>query len=514
MEHTLRYTAPVVAVVLILYLRLRHRSAIQGLAGPPSPSWIFGHMRQLLLSPRYGAHEFNWLNLYGPVYALKGCFGQDRLMVADPHAMQYILNSPNFRRSPTTDSSLNILFGEKGLLLLRGSEYRRIRSALNIGFTAAAVRSYHAVFKTVAEQICEQLENFPSTATDVCSVLSAATLEATCQAILGRSTRDLGEKFAANNIEIVKLTASQSETHVLADAIGSHLPTWLWRAAIYLPTKAFAVAREGRFLGNQVGGRIVREKREAIAQGLETGSDLFSFLVNPNHSNTLAEQDLVPQTAVVLIAGQETTTNTISFALLELARHPDFQDRLRAEIYSTLGGSNASLAYETMPLLNAFVKEILRLYPAVPLADRIVMEDTVIPLSESIISAKGERISQIPVRKGEIVTIAIAAYQRLPSRWGKDPHTFNPSRWLDGETYQGEAVGPYANLLSFFGGPHICLGWRFAILEMQVIICELVAKFSFAEADNEPAHPRLMLTLQPFAATGERALRLRVTRLL
>ncbi|KAF7333209.1 Cytochrome P450 [Mycena sanguinolenta] len=439
MEHALHYYgAPVVAVVLILYLSLRRRSAIQNLAGPPSSSWIFGHMRQLLLSPRYGAHEFNWLDSYGPVYALKGCFGQDRLMVADAVAMQYILNSPNFRRSFTDDNARNLVFGEKNFLVLRGSEHRRIRSALNTGFTAAAVRSYHAVFKVVAEQ----LENFPSTTTDVCSLLSAATLEATCQAVLGRPTQDLGEEFVANNREIVKLIASQSEVHVLADAIVSRLPTWFWRAAIHLPTKAFAVARKARFLGNQ---------REATAQGLETGSDLFSRLADPNNSNTLAEEDLAMQAAVVL-------SNAISFGLLELAKHPDFQDRLRAEIYSTLG-NNTSLAYESMPLLNAFLREILRLYPALPLSDRIVWEETVIPLGESIISSKGERINQIPVRKGEIVTVAIAAYQRLPSRWGKDPHTFNPSRWLDGETYQGEAVGPYANLMSFLGGPHICLGY-------------------------------------------------------
>ncbi|KAF7375601.1 Cytochrome P450 [Mycena sanguinolenta] len=338
-----------------------------------------------------------------------------------------------------------------------GSDHRRIRSALNTGFTAAAVRSYYAVFKVVAEQICEQLESFPSAATDVCSLLSAATLEATCQAILGCPTQDLGEEFVANNREIIKLTASQSEVHVLADAIVSRLPTWVWRVVIHLPTKIFAVAHRGRFLGNQVGGRIVREKKEATAQGLEAGSDLFSRLADPNNSDMLAEEDLVPQAGVVLVAGQETTTNTISFGLFELAKHPDFQNKLRAEIYSALG-NNTTLAYESMPLLNAFIREILRLYPAVPLSDCIVLEDTVIPLGESVMSSRGKPINQIPVRKDEIVTMAFAAYQRLPSRWGKDPHLFNPSRWLDGETYQGEAVGPYANLLSFFGGPHICLG--------------------------------------------------------
>ncbi|KAF7375809.1 Cytochrome P450 [Mycena sanguinolenta] len=347
MEHALYYyAAPVVAAALILYSTLRRRSAIQDLAGPPSPSWIFGHMRQLLLPLQYGAHEFNWLNSYGPVYALKGCFGQDRMMVADAVAIQYILNNPNFRRSYTEDNARNLISGDKALNVLKGNDHRRIRSALNIGFTAAAVRSYYAIFKVVAEQICEQLENFPSTATDVCSLLSAATLEATCHAILGRPTQDLGEEFAANNREIIQLTASHSETHLLADAVGSRLPTWLWRAAIHPPTNPFAVARKGKSLGNQVCGRIVREKREATAQGLETGSDLFSRLVDPNNSDTLADEDLVPQAAALLVAGQDTTANAISFGLLELAKHPDFQNRLRAEIHSALG-NNTSLAYET-----------------------------------------------------------------------------------------------------------------------------------------------------------------------
>jgi hypothetical protein len=75
-----------------------------------------------------------------------------------------------------------------------------------------------------------------------------------------------------------KLTASQSETHILADAIGSRLPAWVWRAAIYLPTAAFAVARQEKSLANQVGGRIVREIRDAATQGLERGNDFFSVL--------------------------------------------------------------------------------------------------------------------------------------------------------------------------------------------------------------------------------------------
>ncbi|KAF7344262.1 Cytochrome P450 [Mycena venus] len=455
MDNALLCIAALAAAVLALYSIFRRNSTIRDISGPPSPSWIFGHMRQLILSSPYGAHEFKWLNVYGSVYAFKGCFGQDRLMVADPVALQHILNSPKFGRAPILDNTASLLFGEKSVITASGSEHRRLRSALNVGFTAAAVRGYEPVFKNVAEKIVDQLEGF-LTPTDICSVLSSATLDAISQAILGHPTQDLGEDFVATNIEIVKLTATQSETHILADAIGSYLPAWVWRAAIYLPTTGAVVARKERFFAKQVGDRIVQEKIDAAEQGLEMNNDLFSFLLNPNPSDNTKilenhGNDFVEKLFISTHRSRSSQANALAFGLLELARHPDFQDKLRAEIYSNLGTNATNMAYENMPLLNAFLKPL-------PQAERLALEDTVIPLGEIITTTKGERISHIPVRKGQLVTLAIGSYQRLASRWGKNPHEFNPSRWLDGETNQGDAVGPYANLLSFLGGPKTCLG--------------------------------------------------------
>ncbi|KAJ7635245.1 cytochrome P450, partial [Roridomyces roridus] len=211
----------------------------------------------------------------------------------------------------------------------------------------------------------------------------------------------------------------------------------------------------------------------------------------------LTEEELADNTSLFVIAGHETSATTMAFGLLELARNPEFQDSLRREIHSN--GERTEAVYSSMPLLNAFIKvrlhvdawlklestpelcgqEILRLYPIVPMEERIALADTVIPLRDSITTSTGDRLSEIPVHTGQIVKLAIAAYQRMESLWGTDAGEFNPYRWIRGTNYQKDAVGPYGNLLTFFGGPHVCLGWRFAILEMQVLICELVGKFSF-----------------------------------
>ncbi|KAF8185351.1 hypothetical protein K438DRAFT_1446661, partial [Mycena galopus ATCC 62051] len=75
--------------------------------------------------------------------------------------------------------------------------------------------------------------------------------------------------------------------------------------------------------------------------------------------------------------------------------------------------------------LNFINQEILRLYPAAALIQRIPVQDTVIPLSDSTETSTGELINQIPVQKGQVLTLATRAI------WGHDAHRFRPSRWID-----------------------------------------------------------------------------------
>jgi cytochrome P450 len=82
--------------------------------------------------------------------------------------------------------------------------------------------------------------------------------------------------------------------------------------------------------------------------------------VNPEQSdlkkNVLTEEELVSQTGVIMIGGQDTVTNTLVFGCLELARHPEFQNQLRGEIHGSLRGPSRTSSHESMPLLNAFIK--------------------------------------------------------------------------------------------------------------------------------------------------------------
>ncbi|KAJ7506145.1 cytochrome P450 [Mycena galericulata] len=496
--------------ILALYVLVRRPSSIRNIAGPPSPSWIFGNMLQLLLPERYGDYEFRWQKLYGSAYRLKGCFGEDRLIVSDPLALQSIKDSPHFKYTSIVDNMLFLMNSNSSVIVAQGQAHKRLRAAMNPGFTAAAVRKYQHLFESAADMIAQQLENSSTSTINISPLFSVTALNAASEAVLGYSTQDLGEEYVWNNGRVVALSSNPSPAQFIADAICGRLPAWVLRAAIRLPTSAFKTLRSAKYLAEQVGRRVVREKKEAAQQGLEMDDDIYTLFLNPDDtSKALSEEEVVAQTAILLLAGQDTTANTMALGLLELASHPDFQNQLRAEIHSTLGGSHSDVAYDNMPLLNAFIKEVLRMYPAGALADRVAVSDTIIPLRESIVTSTGERITAIPVRKGQIVTSATASNHRLESLWGADAHEFKPSRWVEGVPYKGDAYGPYANLLAFGSGTHTCIG----ILEMQVILCELVRKFSFALPEGGSIRTRFATTLMPIDSAGEKGARLCITRI-
>ncbi|KAJ7635197.1 cytochrome P450 [Roridomyces roridus] len=519
LNHVLLRGAGATALVLLFALRkwTRGRNPIQAIAGPPSSSWIYGNMLQLMLTKQYGDYEFDWQRSYGPVYRLKGCFGEDRLMVSDPVALQFILNSAKFEHSPMFASMMRLSHDRKSLIVTQGENHRRLRAALNPKFSAACVRQYQPVMQRAAQEITKELEESPALAMDILPLLSNATLGVVSEALLGCSTRDLGDEFMRIMARAVELGFGVNEAAILGNAIGTHLPEWAWDIAALLPTGILNELRQGKYTSIEIGRQIVERKIMARREGLEVDADVYSRLLDgSDHSNkNLTPEELAAQTSLVIIAGHETTTNTLAFGLLELARNPIFQDNLRTEIHSTLTEAGSDVVYNNMPLLNAFIKEILRLYPILANEERIAVEDTVVPLAESIVTTTGTRISQVPVQKGQVISVAIASYQRLESLWGADAGEFRPLRWVEGVNYRGEyGIGPYANLLTFFAGPRTCLGWRFAILEMQVLICELVGKFTF-ELPEEKDIPRMYgaTVVAPVLCSGERGVPLCIKRI-
>ncbi|KAJ7250350.1 cytochrome P450 [Mycena rebaudengoi] len=137
----------------VLAFRRLRRKSIESISGPPSFSWIYGNLPDILFPQNYGDHEFDWQRRYGPVYRIKGCFGANHLVVSDPLSLQYILHSSAFQRGPTW-ANMVYLLGEGSVMGKTGESHRRARVALNPAFSAGAVRKLVPVFERTAQMVC------------------------------------------------------------------------------------------------------------------------------------------------------------------------------------------------------------------------------------------------------------------------------------------------------------------------------------------------------------------------
>ncbi|KAF8182520.1 cytochrome P450, partial [Mycena galopus ATCC 62051] len=265
---------------------------------------------------------------------------------------------------------------------------------------------YGRLYRIKGSLISEQLDATVEKSAEV-------DLRAITDVALGCPIEDLGPEFLPVNTRLLDLASTRSAGQIVFDAIAVHVPKPILRAMIHLPTSAFRALRASKFLSRREGWRLVREKLQAPEGSYD--ADIYSLLLHPDEKDgtkkTLRAEDLVAQTSLILLAGQDTTANTLAFGLLELARRTDLQSRLRDEIHGTISGSGGAVAYDNMPLLNAFIKETLRMYPAAALSERVALQDSVVPLAEGITTNSGKKINAIPVGKGQVVMLGVAAYQ-------------------------------------------------------------------------------------------------------
>ena len=165
---------------------------------------------------------------------------------------------------------------------------------------------------------------------------------------------------------------------------------------------------------------------------------------------------------------------SLNWAILALCDHQDVQARLHQELQSSFGkepvqANQLSLhAVKSLPYLDAFSKEVLRLYPPVPTTVRVATCNTTIQ------SETGENVL-IPA--GVNVAIPILAIQRLERLWGKDAMDFVPQRWLEPRASQDKAAlsrdAHQFRYLPFIYGDMSCIGNQFSIAEFKVSLASL-----------------------------------------
>ncbi|KAF9450103.1 cytochrome P450 [Macrolepiota fuliginosa MF-IS2] len=489
----------VVALLIVrtLYRRLTSIS-IAHIPGPKSNSFLYGDLCELLQN-QVGEVEFKWQELYGDVIRFRGAFGEDRLMISDPKALQYIYQTTgyHFQKQPEKRAISEIIAG-RGIIWADGEDHRRHRRILLPGFGAPESRAFAPIFSSYASKVVEKwrdtlaTQGEDSAVFDIPTWISRAMLDS-----IGVAAFDyhFGSLDDSNNAVtrvwkgvLTETFGSITKRDIFVQSVLQYVPFTLLS---YIPNpKMNHLRRAGRVL-TDVAKSLIEEKTEAVNQGKKS-RDIMSILVKANLSedkmSQLNEEEMLAQMRTLLLAGHETTSNSLTWTLLELAKRPEMQIRLRHEIEAKKRDVHArgdveftTTDYDSMPYLNAILKESLRYNPPTYNTFRQASRDDIIPLSKPITTTTGEVITKLPVPKGLRIVTSILAYNRNEDVFGSDAHVFNPDRWLRKDSItKGAAVGVYGNMLTFAAGIRSCIGWRFAVIELQAFLVELISNFEFS----------------------------------
>ena len=211
--------------------------------------------------------------------------------------------------------------------------------------------------------------------------------------------------------------------------------------------------------------------------------DLLGMLQSAEDDDTgerMSDKQLRDECVTIFAAGHETTAVSMAWTLHLLTQHPDVLARLQGEVKTVLGDTRTPPpdAFRGLPYTMQVVQESLRLYPPAWIMSRLALAD--------------DPIGPYTIPAGDTALVSPYLLHRDPASW-PNPDRFDPNRFAPGWEKERHS---YA-YLPFGGGPRLCIGNQFALMEMQILLAMLVRTFTVAPVLNQRVDPNPMITLRP-----------------
>ncbi|KAI6012644.1 cytochrome P450 [Pisolithus orientalis] len=479
------------------------------LRGPPRADLIYGASKRIFEAPDAGAIYEAWAKEYGVAFEVPTTLGGTKIMLTDPRALAhyYARETWTYVLTESARFFLQRNFG-RGILWSQGEDHKRQRKSLTPAFSQAAIRHLTPIFYNSAHKAKAAWEAMidasdgDSTVIEVQNWMNHISLDTIGFAGFSHDFGSLDGK-PASVTEIFDTFGSSSKRSAVN--VGLLLLSQVIPLLSFIPTSRTKLLREMQRtmedISTELLARTRKEKEEGVLDGKEDRS-IIGVLVKANDSDSsihLTREEVLAQMKVLLIAGYETTSITMTWALLELAGNPDIQSKLRQELLAFGEEPTYDQQQSGLPYLDAVVHETLRVHP--PLTDfvRVAAEDDVIPLSEPVVTQSGETVNSISVARGTRIGIPVSCINRSVEIWGEDAKVFRPERWLeeDGIPRKANDIQAYRHLMTFVDGPRTCLGKGFAVGEFKAVMSVLVKNFVFEMRDGPDTQVELGRGLLP-----------------
>lgn len=228
---------------------------------------------------------------------------------------------------------------------------------------------------------------------------------------------------------------------------------------------------------------IICKKQKAMQNGESGNGDLLGLLLQckEEKGNEMTIEDVIEECKLFYFAGQETTANWLTWTLILLSMHPDWQEKARQEVLQNCGNTTPDVeVLNRLKIVTMVLFEVLRLYPPVTGLFRYAIQRT--------------KVGNISIPAGVEVYLPIMLLHHDSEYWGDDAQEFKPERFAEGVS---KASKDQLAFYPFGWGPRICLGQSFAIIEAKLALAMILQNFSFKLSPSYTHAPHTIITLQP-----------------
>lgn len=423
----------------------------------PKPHFLIGNIP---LASSDSLQTFQrWAREFGDIFYYRALW-LHVYFLNDPDLIEWVLirNSQNFLKDRVVQNS-RWFFGQ-GLLTNEGESWLRQRRLSQPAFHRERVASYARVMTAYTE---EMLRYWKADETrDIHQDMMQLTLRIVVRCLF--------------NVEAEKTDIISSAMNLLMrNATGARM--LLPPMARYLPTPSMIALRHAVGQLEQTVYDIIAARR---ASSTDSG-DLLSMLMNvrDEDGSGMSDKQLRDEVLTFLLAGHETTALALSWTWHLLSQHPEVEEKLHAELRQVLSGRSPEFKdFPALAYTDRVLKESMRLYPPAWSLARTAIKD---------FELRGYKIPA-----GANIVMSQWIMHRNPTYFA-DPEKFDPDRWLDPVMQKL----PRFVYFPFGGGPRLCIGNMFAMMEAMLLLATIAQRFRLRLAPDHPVIPVPSFTLRP-----------------
>ena len=396
--------------------------------------------------------------------------GRHQYLVFQPEDAKHILqeNNRNYGRSPAFDV-LKIFLGN-GLLTSEGDFWRRQRRLMQPAFHRQKLATLaDTMIAEAATWIAELKQQSMQQPLNVSQAFMNVTMRIVCKTLFGS---DISGKMEGLS------TALDSLNYLANQRMLSPI-----RFPMSWPTPDNLRSRRDRSQIDSFVYNLINQRRQNQVAN-EDRDDLLTMLLSAEDEETgerMSDQQLRDECVTLFSAGHETTAVSMAWTVHLLTQHPAVLTRLQEESRSVLGTDPRPSAdqFRSLTYTLQVVQESLRLYPPAWIMSRLALSP--------------DCIGPYVIPAGGTALVCPYLLHRDPNNW-PNPDQFDPDRFAPGGTKV--QLHSYA-YLPFGGGPRLCIGTHFALMEMQILLALLVRAFTLRPVNNQPIVPKSLVTLRP-----------------